>query len=135
MEESMISDKALVRRMRKYGIHEEDLEEHFIRSDGKGGQNVNKTSTAVYLKHRPTGIEVKCRMERSQGLNRIQARVILTNRIETALLTAQRKVREDREKTRRRESRRPASLKRKILRDKRFNSHKKKDRAWKLQDD
>jgi protein subunit release factor B len=49
----------LQERMEALGIHEKDIEEKFIRSSGKGGQKVNKTSTCVYLKHIPTGIEVK----------------------------------------------------------------------------
>jgi protein subunit release factor B len=69
-------------RMEALGIREEDLEEKFIRSSGSGGQKVNKTSTCVYLKHLPTGIEVKWMSERSQGLNRFFARRELVNRME-----------------------------------------------------
>ena len=60
-------------RLRDLGLRKEDLVEKFIRSAGKGGQNVNKTSTCVYLKHLPTGIEVKCQQERSQVMNRVAA--------------------------------------------------------------
>lgn len=73
---------ALLARMRALNIREEDLEETFIRSSGPGGQNVNKTATCVYLKHRPTGTEVKIQRERSQALNRFLARRILADRIE-----------------------------------------------------
>ncbi|MDD4183782.1 MAG: peptide chain release factor-like protein, partial [Candidatus Omnitrophica bacterium] len=59
------------------GIREEDIVEKFIRASGPGGQFVNKTSSCVYLKHIPTGIEVKCQKERSQALNRYAARKIL----------------------------------------------------------
>jgi protein subunit release factor B len=69
-------------RMEALRIHEKDIEEKFIRSSGKGGQNVNKTSTCVYLKHLPTGIEVKLMRERSQSLNRFLARRELVKRIE-----------------------------------------------------
>ena len=55
------------------GIREEELKERFIRSSAPGGQNVNKTSTCVYLKHLPTGLEVKCQIERSQAQNRYLA--------------------------------------------------------------
>jgi protein subunit release factor B len=61
-------------RMEELGIREEDLEENFIRSSGKGGQHVNKSSTCVRIRHIPTGIEVKCMEERSQSLNRFLAR-------------------------------------------------------------
>ena len=72
----------LKERMEALGIHEKDIEEKFIRSSGRGGQKVNKASTCVYLKHIPTGIEVKCMKERSQSLNRFLARRELIKRIE-----------------------------------------------------
>lgn len=65
-----------------FGIREKDIEEKFIRSSGHGGQNVNKTSTCVYLKHIPTGIEVKCMTDRSQSVNRFLGRRELVRRIE-----------------------------------------------------
>jgi len=69
-------------KMEAFGIHEKDIEEKFIRSSGHGGQNVNKTSTCVYLKHIPTGIEVKCMKDRSQSINRFLARRELVKRVE-----------------------------------------------------
>ena len=75
----------LKERMEALGIREEDLEEKFVRSSGRGGQKVNKTSTCVYLKHIPTGTEVKCMKERSQPLNRFLARRELIERIEKSL--------------------------------------------------
>ena len=71
----------LKEKMENLGIREEDIEEKFIRSSGSGGQKVNKTSTCVYLKHIPTGIEVKCMRERSQSLNRFLARRELVEKI------------------------------------------------------
>jgi protein subunit release factor B len=56
------------------GLREEDLEESFVRSSGAGGQHVNKSATCVYLRHLPTGIEVKCMSDRSQSVNRFLAR-------------------------------------------------------------
>lgn len=75
-------DKALREKMASLGIHEGDIEERFIRSSGRGGQKVNKSSTCVYLKHLPTGIEVKWMTERSQALNRFLARRELVRRVE-----------------------------------------------------
>jgi protein subunit release factor B len=69
-------------KMETLGIHEKDIEEKFVRSAGRGGQKVNKTSSCVYLKHVPTGVEVKCMQERSQSLNRFLARRELLSRIE-----------------------------------------------------
>ena len=68
-------------RMEALGIREEDLEESFIRSSGKGGQHVNKSSTCVRIRHIPSGIEVKCMEERSQSLNRFLARRELLEKI------------------------------------------------------
>jgi len=72
----------LRQRMEALNILEKDIEEKFIRSSGRGGQKVNKTSTCVYLKHLPTGIEVKWMTERSQTLNRFFARRELVSRME-----------------------------------------------------
>jgi protein subunit release factor B len=72
----------LKEKMEALGIHEKDIEEKFIRSSGSGGQKVNKTSTCVYLKHIPTGVEVKWMRERNQSLNRFLARRELMLRIE-----------------------------------------------------
>ena len=68
-------------KMDALGINEQDIEEKFVRSSGRGGQKVNKTSTCVYLRHIPTGIEVKCMKERSQPLNRFLARRELVEKI------------------------------------------------------
>lgn len=72
----------LKERMRSLNIREEDIIERFVRSSGRGGQKVNKSSTCVYLKHVPTGIEIKCMVDRSQSINRFLARRKLIERIE-----------------------------------------------------
>jgi len=75
----------LEKRMKDLGIEEKDIEERFVRSQGKGGQKVNKSSSCVYLKHAPTGIEVKCQKERSQSCNRFFARRMLADKIEESV--------------------------------------------------
>ncbi len=75
----------LSEKMEALGIREKDIEEKFVRSSGHGGQNVNKTATCVYLKHVPTGIEVKCMKTRSQSINRFLARRELVKKIEGRL--------------------------------------------------
>jgi len=69
-------------RMAALGLHEEDLQEKYVRSSGPGGQNVNKTASCVYLKHIRSGLEVKMQRERSQGLNRYYARKRLCELVE-----------------------------------------------------
>lgn len=88
------------------GIRPADLQETFSRSGGKGGQNVNKVSSAVTLVHVPTGVWVRCETERSQAANRIIARKRLAEKLEG--LKRQERLREQhaREKLRR-ASRRP----------------------------
>jgi protein subunit release factor B len=74
----------LQRQMAALGIREEDLEERFVRASGKGGQHVNKSSTCVQLRHRPSGIVVTAAGERSQSLNRFFARRLLLERLAAA---------------------------------------------------
>jgi len=77
---------ALRKRMESLGILENDLSESFILSSKKGGQNVNKNSTCVQLKHLPSGLEVKSQGSRSQEENRYYARKILCEKMEVLLL-------------------------------------------------
>ena len=86
---SEAKQQALIKRMTDCGLKEDDLEEHFIRSQGAGGQHVNKTSTCVELTHAPTGNKVKCSKSRSQGLNRYYARKIMCEILENAELGKQ----------------------------------------------
>jgi len=77
--------RSLEERMRDLGIQERDIEEKFIRAQGRGGQKVNKSSSCVYLKHLPTGIEVKCQKARTQAMNRFFARRALADKVEEKL--------------------------------------------------
>lgn len=118
-------EEALKAKMDSLGIKESDLEEIFIHSGKKGGQNVNKTSTCVYLKYKPAGIEVKCQMERSQALNRFLARRILAGKIESLMLGREAEEQKRREKVRRQKRKRSQRAKEKMLKLKKMHSEKK----------
>ena len=122
---SRAKEEALKEKMSRFGVREGDLEEHFIRSRGPGGQNVNKTSTGVYLKHVPSGVEVKVFGDRSQVLNRYTARKILVTKIENAVLGRESEERKRIEKIRRQKRKRSKRAKEKMLKDKRMHSEKK----------
>ncbi|PKL51566.1 MAG: peptide chain release factor-like protein [Nitrospira bacterium HGW-Nitrospira-1] len=122
-------EKALVEKMEALNIREEDIAETFIRSSGKGGQHVNKTSTCVYLKHLPTSIEVKCQQERSQSLNRYRARVLLAKKIEQLVKGRESEEIQRIEKIRRQKRKRSKRAKDKMLADKKIVSEKKKLRS------
>ncbi|MDP3730698.1 MAG: peptide chain release factor-like protein [Candidatus Omnitrophota bacterium] len=118
-------EEALKEKMARFSIRESELEEHFIRSRGPGGQNVNKVSTGVYLKHIPSGVKVKVCSERSQALNRYAARKVLVGRIETMALGRRSEERKRIEKIRRQKRRRSRRAKEKMLDNKRMHSQKK----------
>jgi len=122
---------ALSKKMEKWGISEEDIVEKFVRSSGKGGQKVNKTATSVYLKHIPTGIEVKCQRERYQSVNRYLARKILTDKIEAEILGKKSEEQQRIAKIRRQKRKRSKRAKEKMLEEKKKHSQKKKERSYK----
>jgi len=122
---SQEKEKALREKMARLGLREADLVENFIRSRGPGGQNVNKVETAVYLRHIPTGLEVKCSSQRSQALNRFTARRILLSRIENMILGEASEERSRIEKLRRQKRKRSKRAKEKMLAYKRMRKEKK----------
>ena len=115
--------------MKELGISESELEEIFARSGGPGGQNVNKVSTAVTLRHLPSGLRVTVQDSRSQALNRQLARERLLDAIEQRRRDERALELSRREKLRRQRSPRPRALKKRILEGKRRRSKLKKLRT------
>jgi|WetSurMetagenome_2_1015567.scaffolds.fasta_scaffold773369_2 peptide chain release factor len=118
-------ESELFGRMTALGIRETDLVERFVRGSGKGGQKVNKTSSCVYVLHKPSGIEVKCQRERSQSLNRFLARRELCDRLEERIKGVQSARQQAHEKIRRQKRRRSRRQKQNMLQDKHHHSEKK----------
>lgn len=77
-----ILEAPLRARFVSLGVLPGDVDERFIRGAGAGGQKINKTSSTVWLRHRPTGVEVRCQRERSQTVNRLLAWIDLAEKLE-----------------------------------------------------
>ena len=97
----------------------EEVEEVFCRSGGPGGQNVNKVSTAVTLRHLPTGITVRASGSRYQARNRAEAARLLTAKLEAAAAALRQARLAEAAKSRRRRAKRSPSSKRRLVEAKR----------------
>jgi protein subunit release factor B len=124
-----MAKREVIKRMKQLEVDEADLEETFARSSGPGGQHVNKVSTAVTLRHLPSGVSVTVQDSRSQAVNRKLARQRLLAAIESARQESRAAEIAEREKVRRRKSPRPPALKKRILESKRRRAVLKKQRA------
>lgn len=113
----------LEEKMKELGIQESDLIEKFILGSGSGGQKINKTSSCVYIKHIPTGIEIKCQRERSRELNRLYARRELCDRIEEQTSLEKSKRQHLIEKIRRQKKKRSKRAQEKMLAGKKQRSN------------
>ncbi len=124
------ADKAarLAQRMAALGVAETDLQETFVRSGGAGGQNVNKTSTCVVLRHQPSGLQVKCQSTRHQALNRFLARRLLLDKIESRQTGRVQAERARIERIRRQKRKRSRRAKERMLANKHHHARKKESR-------
>ncbi len=115
-------------RLAKLGLAEGDFDEKFARSSGPGGQNVNKVSTSVTLRHVPSGVAVTAQDSRSQATNRQLAWTRLLDAIERARQEERAALRSAAEKERRQKRPRPWGLKQRILEGKRRRAVTKRGR-------
>ncbi len=127
MQSPLTAEKsaALAQRMTALGISETDLLEKFVRGSGAGGQKINKTSNCVFLKHLPTGVCIKCQLDRSREMNRFLARRELCDQLDA--ISEGRAVAKTQaiEKMRRTNRPRSRNSKRRSVADKRNLSQKK----------
>jgi protein subunit release factor B len=121
-------EQQLRKRMQDLGVREADLVEKFILGSGHGGQKINKTSSCVYLRHVPSGLEVKCQRERSRAMNRFLARRELCERLEERVRGEASARQQQREKIRRQKRRRSRRQRERMLIDKRHRSDTKSQR-------
>jgi len=113
-------------RLAQLRLDAADFEEKFSRSSGPGGQHVNKVSTAVLLRHVPTGVAVTVQDTRSQSMNRQLAWERLLDAIENARRAERAAERAAVEKKRRQNAKRPRRVKERILQNKKKRSQVKK---------
>jgi len=117
--------RALLERMRALGVRDEDLDESFVRAGGAGGQNVNKVATCVVLRHRPSGVAVKCQEARTQAMNRFLARRRLCDELDALRRGEASEAAQKAAKIRRQKRKRSKRAKEKLVADKRAHGEKK----------
>ncbi|MDP3561843.1 MAG: peptide chain release factor-like protein [Legionellaceae bacterium] len=108
----------LTERLQMLQITEADLVEKFILGSGKGGQKLHKTASTVYIKHLPSGLEIKCQYSRSRDDNRYFARERLCEKLHSIISDEKSKEQQRIEKLKRQKKRRSRRSKQKMLDDK-----------------
>jgi len=116
------------RRLAALRVRPDDVEEKFIRGAGAGGQKINKTSSTVWLRHHPTGIEVRCQRERSQAANREIAWLELCVKLEARIRAAKDQARDEREQERRRHRQKSYGQKVRMIESKKHRAKTKQAR-------
>lgn len=118
----------ILQKAARLHIFTEDICEQFVRGGGAGGQKINKTSSCVWLKHLPSGVEVKCQRHREREKNRKSAYKLLILKIEEIVLGKESQKAQAIFKLRKQKKRRSRKVKEKILQDKAVRSRVKEMR-------
>ena len=126
--------RRLHRQMRQLNIQDNEIEEKFVVGSGRGGQKLHKSATCVCLKHRPSGIHIKCQQTRSREDNRYFARQRLCEKIAQQQHQIQSEKQKKIDKIRRQKKRRSRRAKQRILDDKQHVS-RLKDKRKKIKPD
>jgi peptide chain release factor len=116
-------------RLAAVGASASDVDERFVRGSGPGGQKINKTSSTVWLRHRPTGIEVRCQRERSQQANRELAWQELCEKLEARRRAAVEAAVDAREAERRRTRQKSRGQKIRMIESKKHRAQHKAKRG------
>ena len=120
---------AIEARLIALGTRSADVDERFIRGAGPGGQKINKSSSSVWLRHRPTGIEVRCQRERSQSTNRALAWAELCAKLEERRRNAAAALQDERQKNLRRNRPKTRGQKVRMIQSKRHRAGIKSQRG------
>lgn len=115
-------------------VRPEEVEERFIRGSGAGGQKINKTSSTVWLRHAPTGTEVRCQRERSQTVNRQLAWAELAEKLEWRKKEAANQVQGERELARRQKRQKSRGQKARMIEAKKHRAKIKLKRGRSYED-
>jgi protein subunit release factor B len=124
----------IVEKLAGLGVRASDVEEKFVRGAGPGGQKINKTSSTVWLRHEPTGIEVRCQRERSQAANRALAWAELVGKLADRKTRAAAAVLDAKEEERRRTRQKSRGQKLRMIQTKQHRA-KHKSRRGRVRDD
>lgn len=124
-----IVEASLRARFVSLGVNPGDVEEHFIRGAGAGGQKINKTSSTVRLRHLPTDVEVRCQRERNQSVNRLLAWTELAEKLEQKRQAAAGAVQADRERQRRQKRQKSRGQKVQMIQAKKHRARHKAGRG------
>ena len=119
----------IVERLTAVGVRSVEVDERFVRGTGPGGQKINKTSSTVWLRHGPTGVEVRCQRERSQAANRELAWLELVAKLEARARATTAAVVDAREAERRRTRQKSQGQKVRMIQAKKHRARHKAKRG------